>query len=190
METNRKTLTQKLVVSALLIAVATVLSEIKPFPQVMGGGITALSMLPIVLIPIMYKTRWGCFSCGIYAVIQLLFGIDSALYAPTALGVAGSLLLDYFFAYFALCICGFFAKGNKIVTTVGVAVSIVARYFVNVLASCVVWGDMLGDFFGSVYIGLTYNLYILIEGAAVVAVIAVLLSNKAFCKVIGRNDSK
>lgn len=186
MKTKANNLTQKLVVSALLIAVATVLSEIKPFPQVMGGGITALSMLPIVLIPIMYGTRWGCFSCGIYAVIQLLFGIDSALYAPTPIGVVGSLLLDYFFAYFALSICGFFAKGNKIMTTIGVAVAIIARYFVNTLASCVVWGDMLGDFWGSLWVGITYNLYILVEGAAVVAVVAILLQNKSFLKIIGR----
>ena len=104
MKTESKNLTKKLVLSAMLLAVATVLSEIKPFPQALGGGITALSMLPVVLIPVLYGARWGCFSCGVYAVIQLLFGIDSALYAPTALGVVGSLLLDYFFAYFALSI--------------------------------------------------------------------------------------
>ena len=186
MKTDRKTTVKQLVVSAMLIAVATVLSEIKPFPQALGGGITLLSMLPIILIPIMYGMGWGCFSCGVYAVIQLLFGIDSALYAPTALGVVGSLLLDYFFAYFALCLAGLFAKGNKAVTVLGAGIAIVARYLVNTLASIVVWGDVMGDFLGSAVVGFTYNLYILVEGAGVCVVLALLLQNKSFCKIIGK----
>lgn len=185
-KTNRKQLTQKLVISALMLALATILSEIKPFPQAFGGGVTLLSMLPIVLIPIMYGARWGALSCGVYAVIQLLFGIDSAMYAPTYIGVIGSLLLDYFFAYFALSITGLFRNKGKVLSVVGAAVAIVARYLVNTLASTVVWGDVSGDLLGSVLVGLSYNLYILIEGAGVCAVLAILLSNKSFCKIIGK----
>ena len=50
--------TRRLVESALAIAIATVLSMIKidlPF----GGGVTIVSMLPLVLISHRYGWTWG-----------------------------------------------------------------------------------------------------------------------------------
>ncbi len=42
--------TKKLVTSAMMISIATVLSLIQPFQLPFGGGITLASMMPIVLI--------------------------------------------------------------------------------------------------------------------------------------------
>ena len=50
--------TERLVVSAVLIALATVLSLFQPLRLPAGGGITILSMLPIVLISYRYGMAW------------------------------------------------------------------------------------------------------------------------------------
>lgn len=175
---------KKLTVSALFIALATVLSEIKIITLPMGGGVTALSMLPVMLIPVMFGAGWGFFSCGTYAAVQLLFGLDSALAAPTQAGVVGSIFFDYLLAYFALGIVGFFARGKKLTIVLGAALAIVARFLMNVLATCVVWGVFVPAEYGLLEYGLLYNSYVLVEGAAVCVVLAVLLNNKGFSKII------
>jgi len=191
MKLTRKEFITRLVVSALFIAIATVLSEIKPFPQHFGGGITPVSMLPIVLIPILYGTGWGFFCSGIYAVMQCLFGLDTAFgSALSPIAVIGCLLLDYFLAYFCLGLVGLFRKGNVAVITAGVAVSIVARFLCSVLSGLTVWGEyiwMTGvTFFQGVWAAMIPNLYILIEAVTTSIVIAVLLQNKSFHKIIGK----
>ena len=61
--------TKKLVVSAMLIAVAAVLSIFQPFQLPFGGGITIASMMPIVLIAYCYGTPWGLLSALILRYI-------------------------------------------------------------------------------------------------------------------------
>ena len=55
--------TQRLTVSAVMLALATVLAvvcEFIPFLSLpMGGGFTLASMLPIVIISYMYGLKWG-----------------------------------------------------------------------------------------------------------------------------------
>lgn len=51
---NRTSFTKKLCVTAVLIALGSVLSLIKVFEMPLGGSVTLLSMLPIVMIPLMY----------------------------------------------------------------------------------------------------------------------------------------
>lgn len=67
-----KTNTKRLVETAMLLAVATVLTIISgyiPFQLPFGGSITIVSMLPIVMIAYRYGTKWGLFSGFIFALI-------------------------------------------------------------------------------------------------------------------------
>ncbi len=175
---------RKLTVSALFIALAAVLSEIKIVTLPMGGGVTALSMLPVILIPVMFGAGWGFFSCATYAAVQLLFGLDSALAAPTQAGAVGSIFFDYLLAYSALGIVGFFARGKKPTIILGAALAILARYAMNIIATCVVWGVFVPAEYGLLEYGILYNSYVVIEGAAVCIVLAILLNNKGFSKII------
>ncbi|MBR3271734.1 MAG: energy-coupled thiamine transporter ThiT, partial [Clostridia bacterium] len=71
---------RRLVESALMIAVATVLSLIKidlPF----GGGVTIVSMLPLILISHRYGWKWGLATAFVYSVAQLVLGLDNVAYA-------------------------------------------------------------------------------------------------------------
>ena len=87
MKTSQKT--QRLTVSAIMLASATVLAAICaliPFLHLpFGGGFTVASMLPVVLIAYMYGTKWGLFSAFTYSVIQIVLDLMA--------GKAGSLLL-------------------------------------------------------------------------------------------------
>lgn len=58
--------TQRMCVTAVLLALATVLSLIKPFTLPWGGSVTLLSMLPVVMIPLMYGTARGAVGAFAY----------------------------------------------------------------------------------------------------------------------------
>ena len=47
---------------ALMIAIGTVLSNIKFFTMPNGGSITLLSMLPFVLVSFRHGAKWGLFT--------------------------------------------------------------------------------------------------------------------------------
>ena len=74
----------KLTETALMLALATVLSLVKIFELPYGGSITAFSMVPIMIIAFRYGTKWGMISGFVYSVIQLLFGISTLSYATSA----------------------------------------------------------------------------------------------------------
>ena len=74
--------------SAVFIAIATVLSMLKidlPF----GGGVTVVSMLPIVIISHRWGWRRGLVTAFVYSAIQLLLGLDNVGYASSFIMAAG-----------------------------------------------------------------------------------------------------
>ena len=94
--------TRRLVESAVMIAIGTVLSMF-PFsaPWAFGGGVTICSMLPLVIIAHRYGTKWGLFTAFVYSVLQLILGVSNVQFAAgygfvLAVGV---LLLDYILAF-------------------------------------------------------------------------------------------
>ena len=59
MQNSRKSFTIRLVLSAVLIALATGLSNIKIYNMPLGGSVTLMSMVPVVLISVMYGLKMG-----------------------------------------------------------------------------------------------------------------------------------
>ena len=88
-----KTNILRLTESAVMIALATVLSNIKFFEMPMGGSVTAFSMLPIVLIAYRYGLKWGLFTGGVYGVMQMLLGMHNLKYGTSILAVLVIILL-------------------------------------------------------------------------------------------------
>ena len=108
----KKLTTRQLVESALMVAVATVLSLLKidlPF----GGGVTLASMLPIILISHRYGFKWGLFTAFVYSVLQLILGVDNVGYATSAFMAAGVVVLDYILAYTVLGLSGLFGSDES-----------------------------------------------------------------------------
>ncbi|GMQ55619.1 energy-coupled thiamine transporter ThiT [Vallitalea sediminicola] len=97
--------TKELVYSAIAIAIAVVLSQLKILRLPQGGSITPFSMLFIVLIGYWFGTTQGVI-CGItYGLLQLI--INPWVVHPV------QLLLDYPIAFGALGLSGLFRKSQN-----------------------------------------------------------------------------
>ena len=90
--------TRTLVECALMIALGTVLANIKIYELPNGGSITLFSMLPFVLISFRHGVKWGLFTGFVNSLLQMLLGF----YAPPTPGLlplVGMILLDYVLAF-------------------------------------------------------------------------------------------
>lgn len=85
---------KKLVGSALLLAIAMVLSYVKLFSLPLGGSITLCSMLFIVLIGYFYGKSYGVISAFIYGLLQ--FVTEPYFLSPL------QFIIDYLFAFTSL----------------------------------------------------------------------------------------
>ena len=100
---------RRLVESAMMLAIATVLSMF-PFqgPWALGGGITVCSMLPLVVLSWRYGCKWGVFAAFVYSLLQMVLGIQNVQYAdsvPTAILI---ILFDYVLAFSVIGLAGMF----------------------------------------------------------------------------------
>ncbi len=151
----KSTKTERLTVSAIFIALGTILSLIQPFSLPQGGGITLLSMLPVIILSYRYGIAWGAVSSLTYAVLQMLVGFktvsgffvgDSKMALWAALG---SCILDYIVAYGVLCVGGLFRKGDNpaVSLCLGSIVAVSARYLVHILSGAILFGTWAEWFF-------------------------------------------
>ena len=104
--------TRILVECALMIAIGTVLSNIKFFTLPNGGSVTLLSMLPFVLVSFRHGVKWGLFTGFVNGCLQMLLGFWAPP-TPTFLYFLGEVLLDYLVAFMALGTAEFFARPFK-----------------------------------------------------------------------------
>ena len=70
--------------SAIMIAVATVLSMLPIINMPFGGSVTAASMVPIILIAYRYGIGLGSITGFVYSLIQLLLGANNLSYATSS----------------------------------------------------------------------------------------------------------
>ena len=66
--------TRTLVECALMIAVGTVLAQIKLFTMPQGGSVTLLSMLPFILVSFRHGTKWGLLTGFVNSLLQMMMG--------------------------------------------------------------------------------------------------------------------
>lgn len=139
--------TKKLVETALLFAIAMILSFVKLFTMPWGGAVTLCSMLPLVMISYRYGIKWGLFSSFVYAVLQMVVDISS-LRAISGITLVGSLLLDYILGFGILGIGGLFRnkiKNSGLCLAAGSAVAIFGRYLCSFLSGFLLWGSYAED---------------------------------------------
>ncbi len=72
--------TRTLVECALMIALGTVLANIKIYSLANGGSVTLFSMLPFIMISFRHGVKWGLFTGFVNSLLQMLLGF----YAPPA----------------------------------------------------------------------------------------------------------
>ena len=120
--------TKQLVYSAMAIAIAFVCSMIKPFEMPMGGSVTLLSMLFIVLIAYWYGPYVGIMTAVAFGLIQ--FVTEPIFYTIP------QMLLDYPLAFGALGLAGFFNK-KKWGLQIGYLVGVAGRFVFSTISGVV-----------------------------------------------------
>ena len=77
------TKTRIMVECALMIALGTILANIKIYELPNGGSITLFSMVPFILVSFRHGVKWGLFPGFVNCLLQMLLGF----YAPPAPGL-------------------------------------------------------------------------------------------------------
>ena len=135
--------TRRLVESAVMIAIGTVLSmfEFKG-PWALGGGITFCSMLPLVLVSWRYGCRWGLFTAFVHSLLQMLLGISNVQYATNVWTAILIILFDYVFAYSVIGLAAMFKnrlKNQQAALVLGITVTFLVRLACHYISGVAVW---------------------------------------------------
>ena len=174
--------TRRLVESAVMIAIGTVLSMF-PFsaPWAFGGGVTICSMLPLVIIAHRYGTKWGLFTAFVYSVLQLILGVSNVQFAAgygfvLAVGV---LLLDYILAFTVIGLSACFngvIKNHLVSIVVGIVFTFALRFVCHFLSGWIIWGVITPNEMGLVapLYSLIYNGGYMLPETIITALVAVL----------------
>ena len=136
--------TRILVECALMIAIGTVLSNIRIFTMPNGGSVTLLSMLPFVLVSFRHGVKWGLFTGLVNGCLQMLLGFWAPP-TPTFLYFLGEVLLDYLVAFMALGTAELFArpfKNRMVGVAFGTFMAGFLRFMCSFLSGVLVWGNL------------------------------------------------
>ena len=131
---------EKLAVSAMMLALAFVLSFIKIWQMPFGGSVTLLSMLPICFVSIKYGLGWGFGTAFCYSVLQIIQG-EVFGWGLTPVMLIGSILLDYVLAFTILGIAGIFRKKGPAGMIAGTAIVCVLRFIIHFISGIVLWAN-------------------------------------------------
>lgn len=183
---NTKFSAKRLAVCGVCLALGFVLSYIK-FEMPYGGSVTAFSMLCICIIGYFYGIKAGLLSAVAYSILQFFQSGGSYMLSPF------QVCCDYFFAFTALGITGFFyKKENKFV--LGYLLSIFVRGLFHTIGGYLYWMDYMPENFPqsiAVLYPIVYNYsYILLEGIITVVVLQIPAVKKMFkrLQVIATTD--
>ncbi len=129
MKENAKKPIYRLTLSAVFIALSTVLSMLKIYEPPLGGGVTLFSMVPIVMISCMFGIKWGFGVSLAYGLGQMFLSFGEVCsWGLTPVTLVATFVFDYVLAYFVLGIAGVFSKKGYIGFILGTALSLILRF--------------------------------------------------------------
>lgn len=154
----QKTSTRKLVLTAIMIALATVLSLIKVWQMPLGGSVTLLSMLPIAVLSIKYGTKWGLFSAFVYSLAQIGTDLSSLMSWGMTLKIwIGCIIFDYLLAYTMIGLSGVFRKKGDLGICIGVALALILRFVCHIISGTIFFDIWCPDGWSVIPYSICYN---------------------------------
>ncbi|MDR0986757.1 MAG: energy-coupled thiamine transporter ThiT [Ruminococcus sp.] len=148
----------RLVTSAVLIALAAALSNIKLMAMPLGGSITLLSMLPICLLSLKYGVKWGIVCAFLYSLTQIMFDLGSIMsWGLTLKTWIGCLTFDYILPFTALGLAGIF--GNKTIPRIcaGISLVLAIRLLSHYISGVIVFATWCPEGWNVYLYSLAYN---------------------------------
>ncbi len=146
MENKQKTI-HILAESAIMVALATVLSMLKIWQSPYGGSVTVLSMAPIILLSLRRGVKVGLAAGFVYSLVQLLQGLGNLAWIPTPMGIFLGAMFDYILPFTLLGLGGIFNRGklgkNAIVCGALAALLVtIIRFLCHTFIGVVVWYEL------------------------------------------------
>lgn len=129
---------------AIMVALSCVLSVITIYALPQGGGITAFSQVPIVILSYRHGLKWGAFSGFVLSIFQMLSGLVNFSYVNTIPAYIAVALFDYLIAFTILGFGGMFRnkiKNQALSIGLGAGVVSVIRLLCHFLSGVTVWAD-------------------------------------------------
>ena len=166
---------QAMVESAILIAIATVLSLIKLVDLPYGGSVTIASMLPILIIAYRHGLGLGLASGFVFGMLQQLLGLKTLSYVTGWQSVLAVVLLDYIFAFMMIGFGGVFRKvfvKQAPALTLGALLASVLRYACHVISGATVWAGLSIPTKDALIYSFAYNATYMVPEAIVLIVSA------------------
>ena len=137
--------------SGICIALATLLSLIEIFHLPYGGGITAVSMLPICLYAYRRGMGSGLMCAFVYGLLQMMLGIAQGVFKGADLySTVGMVVIDYLLAYTVLGFSGMFKskfKSEPVRFALGCLVTTCVRYLLHILSGYIFFKSYAEWFF-------------------------------------------
>lgn len=173
---SRTFTTKQLVFSAVAMALAMVTSMLKLFEMPLGGSVTPLSMLFIVLIGYWYGPKAGLMIGFAYGLLQFI--LDPVFYSIP------QMIVDYPLAFGALGVSGFFFQ-KKYGLQIGYIVGIFARFVFAWLSGVLFFAAYAeGSGMSAPVYSMVYNgSYIFTEGILTLVLISIPPVAKALLQV-------
>ena len=185
------TKTRRLCECAILLAMSAALSFVKIYTMPLGGSVTLLSMLPVLMIGLRHGMKWGFATSGLYAVFQLaqaLINGNVFPYCYTAMAVIICILFDYVVPFGILGATGCVSvKSGKAKVLTVIAVCVAVRFVCHCITGVVIWGQWAPEGMGKFIYSIVYNAqYMLPELVLTVLAAWALMSSKAVMKQLER----
>ena len=144
MTLTKKEKTRRLVESALMLALSTLLAEFAIIEFPFGGSVTIFSQVPMVFISYRYGIKWGAFAGLCMGIIQMLFGMGNFAYVSGIVAYLILIFADYIIAFGALGFGGMFKnkiENPAVALGLGGAVVSVIRFICHFVSGVTIWGD-------------------------------------------------
>lgn len=177
----QKSIVYRLTESAIMLAFAAVLSELKIIAMPYGGSVTAFSMLPILIIAYRYGFRWGLVTSFTYSLIQLILGLDNFSYLPVRnfISVVSLIVFDYLLAFLVLSLGALFRRKSwSQGTSLAFAAFVtgILRYLCHAVAGFTAWTGFSGNITDALIYSLSYNATYMIPEIIILVIGAVYVS--------------
>lgn len=176
MKTNSKKISVKMLTeSAIMIALATVLSFIKLWDFPAGGSITIASMFPIAVIAYRYGAPWGIFTAIVHGIVQQLVSLSTLSYVTTWQSVVAVILLDYVVAFAVVGLASVFRKKIARPSTalvMGSLLACVLRYLCHVISGATVWAGLSIPDEAALIYSISYNATYMIPETIILLLVA------------------
>ena len=179
---------------AVMLSLSIALSFIPIYEAPMGGSVTLLSMLPVLMVGVRHGLKWGVGTSFLFAMFQLFQALIKGTVFPYCIGIFMILIcaaFDYILPFTALGLTGLAHKKDgslgRIRTLVIMAVLIVFRFCCHFVTGVAIWDQWAPEGMGKYLYSLIYNgTYMLPELVLTVAAAAVLTSIPQFKRLIQR----